>query len=52
MFDTTETPEDVLRRYRDSGVVDRAIAGCPTEGRDSVLGFLDRYAEIARRVSA
>ncbi|MGH8598147.1 MAG: LLM class F420-dependent oxidoreductase [Gammaproteobacteria bacterium] len=52
MFDIFETPEDDLRRFADSGVVLRAIPRCPTEDRDTVLRWLDRYAEIGRRIGA
>ncbi len=50
MFDVLETSEEDLRRFADLGVVERAIPRCPTEDRDTVLRWLDRYAEIARRL--
>jgi probable F420-dependent oxidoreductase len=50
MFDINETPEGVLERYRDFGVFERAISRAPTSDRDTVLKWLDRYAETARRL--
>ncbi len=41
--------EDELRRYADLPVR-RLIVRIPTEGRESVLPFLDRYAEMARKL--
>jgi probable F420-dependent oxidoreductase len=52
MFDIFETPEDDLRRFADLGMVARAIPRCPTEDRDTVLRWLDRYAAIGRRIGA
>ncbi|MBI5615990.1 MAG: LLM class F420-dependent oxidoreductase [Gammaproteobacteria bacterium] len=52
MFDIFETPEDDLRRFADLGFVTRAIPRCPTEDRDTVLRWLDRYADIGRRIGA
>ena len=52
MFDIFETPEDDLKRFVDMGCVERAIPRCPTEDRDTVLRWLDRYAEIGRRIGA
>lgn len=52
MFDVFETSEDDLRRFADSGHVFRAIPRCPTEDRDTVLRWLDRYAAIGRRIGA
>jgi hypothetical protein len=51
MFDIYETSTDNLTRFRDLGVIDRAISRCPTEDRDTVLRWLDGYAEIAHRLS-
>ena len=51
MFDVFETSEEDLMRFRDLGVVERAIPRCPTEDRDTVLRWLDRYAEIARKLA-
>jgi probable F420-dependent oxidoreductase len=50
MFDVWETPEDDLKRYADMGVFERAIPRCPTEDKDTVLRWLDRYAEIGRKL--
>ncbi len=50
MFDIYETSEDDLKRFRDLDRVERAISRCPTEGRESVMRWLDRYAETARRI--
>ena len=52
MFDIFETPEDDLKRFADMGCVERAIPRCPTEDRDAVLRWLDRYADIGRRIGA
>lgn len=52
MFDIFETPEDDLKRFADMGCVERAIPRCPTEDRDTVLRWLDRYADIGRRIGA
>ena len=51
MFDITETTEDDLKRYADSGLFVRAIPRCPTEDKDTVLHWLDRYAEIGRTLA-
>lgn len=51
MFDIYATSVDDLTRFRDFGVIDRAISRCPTEDRDTVLRWLDEYANIARRLS-
>jgi len=52
MFDIFETPEDDLKRFADMGCVERAIPRCPTEDQDTVLRWLDRYADIGRRIGA
>ncbi|MSR14083.1 MAG: LLM class F420-dependent oxidoreductase [Gammaproteobacteria bacterium] len=52
MFDIFETSEDDLKRFADYGFVERAMPRCPTEDRDTVLRWLDRYAEIGRRIGA
>jgi probable F420-dependent oxidoreductase len=52
MFDIFETPEEDLKRFVDTGLVERAIPRCPTEDKDTVLRWLDRYAEIGRRIGA
>ncbi len=51
MFDVLETSEDDLKRYADMGVFVRAIPRCPTEDKDTVLRWLDRYAEIGRKLA-
>jgi probable F420-dependent oxidoreductase len=51
MFDIYETSTNDLTRFRDLGVIDRAISRCPTEDRDTVLRWLDGYADTARRLS-
>ncbi len=51
VFDPESTPEDELLRYRDMGHFERAIVAVPHEGKGSVLRFLDRYAEIARKLA-
>ena len=50
-FDVFETSEDDLKRFADLGVAERAIPRCPTEDRDTVLRWLDKYADIARRLA-
>jgi probable F420-dependent oxidoreductase len=52
MFDIFETSEDDLKRFADYGFVERAMPRCPTEDRDTVLRWLDRYAEIGQRIGA
>jgi probable F420-dependent oxidoreductase len=52
MFDIYETSEDDLKRYADMGCIERAIPRCPTEDKDTVMRWLDRYAEIGRRIGA
>lgn len=49
-FDVHETSEDDLKRYADMGVFERLIPRCPTEDSDTVLRWLDRYAEIGREL--
>ena len=51
MFDVYETSEDDLKRFADLGVVERAIPRCPTEDKDTVLRWLDKYAEIGRKLA-
>jgi len=51
MFDIYEISANDLARFRDMGVVERAISRCPTEDRATVLRWLDGYAEIARKLS-
>jgi len=51
MFDVYSTSEDDLKRFADLGGIERAIPRCPTEDRDAVLRWLDRYAEIARKLA-
>jgi len=55
VFDTEGTPEADLLRYRDMGHFERAIVAIPRvpkEQRDTVLRFLDRYAEIAAKLAS
>ena len=52
MFDIYETSEDDLKRHAEMGCIERAIPRCPTEDKDTVLRWLDRYAEIGRRIGA
>ncbi len=52
MFDIFATKEDDLKRFADLGCIERAIPRCPTEDKDTVLRWLDRYAEIGRRIGA
>lgn len=51
MFDVYSTSEEDLKRFADLGGIERAIPRCPTEDRDSVLRWLDRYAEIGRKLA-
>ncbi len=52
MFDVFETPEEDLQRFADLGCIERAIPRCPTEDKETVLRWLDRYAEIGERLGA
>lgn len=52
IFDVYETSEEDLKKYADLGLCTRAIPRCPTEDRDSVLRWLDKYEEIGRRIGA
>ena len=42
----------MLKEDADLGLIERAIPRCPTADRDTVLRWLDRYAEIGRRIGA
>ncbi|MGR8949805.1 MAG: LLM class F420-dependent oxidoreductase [Gammaproteobacteria bacterium] len=46
IFDIEETSEDDLKRFADIDGIYRAIPRCPTEDKDTVLRWLDRYAKI------
>ncbi len=52
MFDVFETSTEDLKRFADLGSIERAIPRCPTEDRDTVLRWLDKYAEIGRQIGA
>lgn len=52
MFDVFETPEETLKAYADMGCIERAIPRCPTEDKETVLRWLDKYAEIGQRIGA
>lgn len=52
MFDVFETSSEDLKRFADIGFIERAISRCPTEDRDTVLRWLDKYAETGRRIGA
>jgi probable F420-dependent oxidoreductase len=52
MFDIFETSEEDLKRFADMGCIARAIPRCPTEDKDTVLRWLDKYAEIGHRIGA
>lgn len=52
MFDIFETPEEDLKRFADMGCIERAIPRCPTEDKESVLRWLDKYAAIGQRIGA
>ena len=52
MFDIFETPEADLQRFADMGYVERAIPRCPTEDKETVLRWLDKYAAIGQRIGA
>ena len=52
MFDIFETSEEDLERFAGYGFVERVIPRCPTADEDTVLRWLDRYAEIGRRIGA
>ena len=52
IFDVYETCEEDLKKYADLGLCARAVPRCPTEDKDSVLRWLDKYAEIGQRIGA
>ena len=52
MFDVFETSADDLKRFADTGLIERAIPRCPTEDKNTVLRWLDKYAEIGREIGA
>jgi probable F420-dependent oxidoreductase len=52
MFDVFETSAEDLKRFADLGSIERAIPRCPTEDKDTVLRWLDKYAEIGRQIGA
>ena len=52
IFDVYETSEDDLKKYADLGLCVRAIPRCPTEDKDTVLRWLDKYVKIGRRIGA
>lgn len=45
------TSKDELLQYAGIDVITRVIARCPTEDRDSVLRWLDDYAEMVERLA-
>jgi len=45
------TPVEELEEYANSDLVTRVVARCPTESRDSVLKWMDGYADFVERVS-
>lgn len=47
IFDIEETSEEDLKRFADIEGITRAIPRCPTEDKDTVLRWLDKYAKIA-----
>lgn len=47
IFDIEETSEEDLKRFADIDGITRAIPRCPTEDKDTVLRWLDKYAKIA-----
>lgn len=51
IFDIEETSEDDLKRFADIEGITRAIPRCPTENKDTVLRWLDKYANIKRRLN-
>lgn len=52
MFDIFETSEEDLKKFADMGCIERAIPRCPTEDKDTILRWLDKYAEIGHRIGA
>ena len=50
LFDEFETSEDDLRKFADYSFVKRSVTRCPTEDKDTVLRWLDKYAEIGQRL--
>ena len=51
IFDIEETSEEDLKKFADIEGITRAIPRCPTEDKDSVLRWLDKYAEFAQRLA-
>lgn len=51
IFDIEETSEDDLKRFAEIGGITRAIPRCPTEDKDTVLRWLDRYAAINEQLA-
>jgi probable F420-dependent oxidoreductase len=51
IFDIESTSEQDIRKFADIGGITRVIPRCPTEDKDTVLRWLDKYAEINRRVN-
>ena len=52
LFDEFETSEDDLRKFAEYSFVKRSVTRCPTEDKDTVLRWLDKYAEIGQRIGA
>ena len=46
IFDIEQTSEEDLKRFADIEGITRAIPRCPTEDKDTVLKWLDKYAKI------
>lgn len=51
IFDIEQTSEEDLKRFADIEGITRAIPRCPTEDKDTVLRWLDKYAEFGQRLN-
>lgn len=50
IFDIEETSEEDLKKFSEIEGIHRAIPRCPTEDKDTVLRWLDKYAEINQKL--
>ena len=51
IFDIEQTSEDDLKRFADIDGITRAIPRCPTEDKDTVLRWLDKYANYGQQLT-
>jgi probable F420-dependent oxidoreductase len=50
IFDIEETSAEDLRKFADIEGITRAIPRCPTEDKNTVLRWLDKYAELGEQL--